>query len=127
MINRPDENIELASREEILVALVKFTSPLNEQRLRGIQEDRIAATSAEKYAAKAILACIDAVSEHGGLDLSSAIQRIYSYSLVPDPVREIYEIAYTPDPALPTFPTKTEDVYTCLAILYAMNSAGVRL
>ena len=121
------ENREVATREEILTALKKYAEHLNVNHLKSVQEGGVTAAEAEKCAARAILWCIDSVNQHDGLDLSRAIQRIYAYSLVPEPVREVYQIACTLDPAYPEFPTKTEDVHGCRAILYAMDLAGATL
>lgn len=121
------ENRERASREEILTALKKYAERLDVSHLKRVQEGEVTATEAEKCAAKAILWCVESVSRHGGLDILSAIQRIYAYSLASEPVGEVYDIANTPNPAHPTFPSKTEDVYGCRAILYAMELVGATL
>jgi hypothetical protein len=120
------ENLDkMGQREAVLSSLEKFAEALDVNFLKSIQYE--GATEADRCAAEAILWCVDVVNRHGGLNLSSAIQRVYAYSSVSDPVCEIYEIAQTPDPEQPAFPTKTEDVYGCRAILYAMDLAGATL
>ncbi len=127
MINVPNGAIESASRDEVLSALVMFAEPLDVRRLKEIQAAGCSATKAEKSAAAAILLCIDAVKKQVGLSLPSVLNRIYVYSHVPDPVREIYTNAYSLDAAHPTFPIQPADVYGCRAILDAMQLANTRL
>jgi hypothetical protein len=127
MLNAPSEDAESASREEVLAALAQLSEYPDRTLLRGMKDETVEATAAQRFAATAILGCIEAVEKRGGLNIGAAVNRIYMYSLTATPPAEIYQIAYTSDPAHPSWPTKTEDVYGCRAILEAMRLAGATL
>ena len=127
MPDTPPDGRESISRAAVLEALELFASSFDEECLRGILDRSADATEEEVCAATAILHCLTAVREHGGLDLAYLLNRIYVYAHGEGGADEIAAIAATRDPVHPPFPIKAEEIFACRAILEAIELAEATL